>query len=57
MFSCRGNLSTRKKELGSVKDVVETELKSHFSVLKENCSAALTLQKIVSAVKQVGGQE
>ena len=50
-------IDKKNEELGSVKDTVETELKSYSSVLKESCSAALTPQKIASAVKQVNAQE
>ena len=50
-------IDLKNEELGSVKDTVETELKSYSSVLKESCSAALTPQKIASAVKQVNAQE
>ena len=50
-------IGKKNEELCSVKDTVETELKSYSSVLKESCSAALTPQKIASAVKQVNAQE
>ena len=58
IIQLQGELIDKKnEELGSVKDTVETELKSYSSVLKESCSAALTPQKIASAVKQVNAQE
>ena len=47
----------KNEKLGSVKEKVETGLKSYSSVLKESCCAELTPQYIASAVKQVNAQE
>ena len=46
-----------KRKACSVKEKVETELKSYSSDLKESCCAELTPQNIASAVKQVNAQE
>ena len=42
-----------QREVKSVQSLVETEMKSYFSVLSITCAAALAPQKIRSAVKTV----
>ena len=57
MLLQREFIDKKNEEFGSVKDIVETELKSYSLVLKERCSAAVKPHKIASAVKQDNAPE